>query len=122
MRTALINLITIVIHALGFMIYLFELYYGTYPVVYVKAYMYLLMAVIHLFLWYDERGRNISHVKKQLNSINKLIFVVNFCLISTTILNIFDGVITMLIYSMSILAISIIILTSGFKHGYFKNN
>jgi hypothetical protein len=117
----LANLIAVIIHAVGFAVYLYMLYYSHYIDVYIKGCMYLGMALMHLYLVIDEWGGLTSYKQLQFNTINKCIFIVNFGLIAGTIFNLCDGVYYMFIYLFLVALTSIFIMHSGLQNEYFKD-
>jgi hypothetical protein len=113
--------IALLIHSVGFFVYLLLLYSGILSPTYLKASVYVLMACILLFLVIDEWNGVQDHKQWQFNTVNKITFVFNFVCAAFTILNICDAVILMILYALAILLATFTILHAGLKHGYFND-
>jgi len=115
------SLIALLIHGVGFFIYLLLLYGGVLPPTILKGCVYILMAAILLFLVIDE-WHGISDTKQwQFNIINKFTFIINFIWAAVTVTEIFDAVFLMVFYAAAIFITSVFILTSGLQHGLFND-
>lgn len=102
-------------HSMCFNFYLFQLFYGSWNELIVRGYLYAFMCVVTLYLAFSPNS--------QFNLINKLTFAFNFALFFLTLLGIFkEGVFYMLVYNGSIIVTTVMILTSGLRHGIFKQS
>lgn len=107
------DLAALIFHALFFLIYLVLFCYTDVNNALLKGGLYLIMALELMYLY--------KAPQNQFNNINHLTFIVNFLIIFITLFGIKNGLLLMAIYSGSIVAVSLMILTSGLKHGIFKD-
>lgn len=107
------DMAALLIHAVGFNLYLWAVLYTDYNMVIIKGCLYLFLSVIILYIAFNERS--------QFNFINMLTLVINFALIFTVLIGLFNnGAWYMVLYNSTIIVVSTMILLSGLQHGYFK--
>lgn len=104
----------LLVHAVGFNLYLWAVLYTDYNMIIIKGCLYLFMSLIILYLAFSRNS--------QFNLINMLTLVVNFALIFTVLCSVFEsGILYMLIYNGAIIVVSAMVLLSGLRYDYFKN-
>ncbi len=119
--TALTIIVLIIYTALN-NFYLYQLVWGGWNNASVKGFFYLFTSVFILFLIVAEMVEYKSNSEYQVNIIGKLSLLANFIIFALTQLNIMPKPIEYFyLLNGSILAISIIIIISGLRHGTFKN-
>lgn len=102
--------------------YLYELFWGGWDNAAVKGFFYLFTTVFILFFTVNDIIGYGTNIVFQLNIICKFTLLLNFIIFAFAQLNIMPKPIDYLfLLNGSVFAISIIILTSGLRHGTFKD-
>lgn len=117
-----LNFIALVLYTAFNNFYLYELFWGEWPIATTKGYFYLATALFILYLIIGEMTRYVSCQEYQSSIICKCVLFANFIIFAFTQLNLMPKPIMYLyLLNGSVFAISFIIIISGIRHGYFKN-
>lgn len=101
--------------------YFYELFYGSWDKTQAKALYYLTTFLVLLYLIIDEIVDYSSDTHKQISLICKLSVCANFLLFALILYNVLSmPILYLFLLNGSIFVLSVIILTSGIRHEYFK--
>lgn len=120
-KRAIVNIILLILYSAGFNFYLYELFYGSWLPVNSKAFYYLITTVSLFWLILDEYMGYVSYINQKLNIIHKLCLLLNFAIITITLYGLLNTRQYFYLYNGSIFVLSLMILTSGGRHDYFKD-
>ena len=117
---ALICAFALTIYAISFNTYIFL--FGAYPSRYMKLWYNYTTLFLILFIFIDLKIGIVSGLHKQFNDICQFTIMFNFILIILYHHSYGDSGISKLIaFNGSIFVVTVMVLFSGLRHGYFKN-
>lgn len=120
---AFINMAALIGYAASFNYYLYQLFYGSWETIQTKSFYYSFTILLFLWLIIDEMKGYTSYFNQAFNFACKFCIVINFIIITLTLNNKLSTPIAYFkIFDCSILVLTLMILISGCRHGYFKKN
>jgi len=122
-KKSIANLLILAVYTGCFNFYLYELFYGTWNIVSTKNFYYLSTVIALIWLDIDRATGLRTFLNEQTNFICSRTIILNFIIIILSLNNIV-GAMPWLYFEIingSIFMLTIMILTSGGRHEYFKD-
>lgn len=120
-KRAYISFFILIWYTLLFNVYLYELFYGTWNIVYTKAFFYLITILTKGYLIINRKVKRRTELSEHLDDIIEYTVCINFTIIMLSLYNlIFVPLLYFFIYNGSVLVTTLIVLIIGTRHGAFK--
>lgn len=120
-KRSIINLTLLALYAAGFNFYLYELFLGSWDKLDTKIFYYGITIVFLTWLTVDDYFGYLTYLQKTTNLIGKISILINFLIIIFTLNNKLNNPIAyFVVLNCSNLLLTVSILISGCRHGYFK--
>lgn len=112
----------VILNSTLFNIYLIQLFYGAWNILYTKAFYYSFTVLLLIYLYFDDLRERGEFFQIEFKKICKLSMIINFILIATTLTSILrNPAMYLFIFNTAVLITTDMILISALKHDLFKD-